>query len=571
MKQETLASWALGTAVVAVALAAWMLGPTGPSHGSAMISPGVEDGGHRGPPIPEDYSSETERAEIVLRSETPSAAILAVLVTDEQRKPLDGAFVAAESVARAELMGYTDKHGLLELPRDGISGNWISASANGFVPAALPVPPLAEDSLEFVLHSAGRIEGRVRWSDGNPVGSGYHVYDVPGRIGDDTYRKVLHGCIRPGIRTTRTNAEGEFVLDGLEIDRPVKVFAAGAGGWMRGAVAAKPGDVLDLVVEPIYGIRVHLVEEGGRALRTSSRLRGYSRSWWSDDPRIESCNYELDCTFRAIISPEWMAGVWRHVGDDHLLLMFRGRGDADAVGPAPSFVEPVFVSVAIAGYEAKRVETRAMRLDGEVFDLDLELHPLAEGWGVLDVHIDGALEGAFHSQRPRVGKKLGALYLTELSTGNTVIASVRYPIEDPLRLDGVPYGHYDVYLLTDVGGTRVPPYGHPLRVEIGPEPTECHLLLSGYGGIEVELSLPDGSPYEGAVTFMVMSEIREEEFTGEEVFFERGPYLIEGLGPNEYKVRVQALGKETLEPPFTEGDVCVIAEEVSRCRITLPD
>jgi len=514
--------------------------------------------------VPADNDPRASVRDVPRPREDEHGAILVLTVVDEDRRALTAASVCRETEDEASPLGTTDASGRLEVPRNRIPDGWISASLGGYPPQVIPVPPESTEAAEIVLRPGGAIEGRVRWPDGSAVGAGYIVYTVPGRTDEDTFRKALRGCVRPDIRVARTDGNGEFRVDGLEPTSPVRVFAGGTGGWMASAVTAESGTTLDLEVDPMYGARVHLREDDGGALQTSRKLRGFSMSWWSVDPRAEPCNYGRGGTLRALIHPDWMDGVWRYVGDDHRLLLFRSESRVDSVGP-------VYFSVSIPGYATKQISLYPSRLDGAVLDVNVGLHPIAEGWGRLEVYVDGALESSLPVGRRQSGKVLGAIKMKDIHKGGVLSAAVTYPIDKPIRIDGLPFGFYEVYFLSEIGGTRVPELGSPLFVNVGFEPAECHLLLSGYGGVDIEVLARDGTPYEGPATFMVMSDIGEETFTGDEVQFQEPPYtyVIEGLQPKEYKIRLQEISGQRLSAPYPEVEVRVVSDELVSCRIAI--
>jgi hypothetical protein len=137
------------------------------------------------------------------------------------------------------------------------------------------------------------------------------------------------------------------------------------------------------------------------------------------------------------------------------------------------------------------------------------------------------------------------------------------------RVDHVPWGAYDVKVVFSNGAFVWPPEGTTETILVSPEePALVVIDIRHLGSILIDVFLPAGDQYRGNLTLdlgegepIMLPDGSVSVTGGNPISFRRGPYLVKGLEPNTYSVKVRR--PLSAQPDYRPLVVPVFAGEVS--------
>lgn len=352
-------------------------------------------------------------------------------------------------------------------------------------PADPPVEPRFELPAPPVRPT--RLAGLVVDPLGSPLGAGVRVAAVGAAMGE---------LVSPGARRAErlgtpvvTDAQGRFELGPRELDLPLPLRLVAVSETVLGTLHVaedSPAEALDLrlVVRPLVGRRVRLIDQEGAAVRWPAEA--LSASVFSNDPSLavldpEAVEWEL-LPFPAQVRDGARHGERIVLAESH---GFAGRG-------------PLALdwSLELAGYDFARlrVELRPLVAGTELELLEGRLERTAAGFGAVEVGLPPGLGGA---QGEPLAAGLGLLL--EPRAGRRGLAyELRHAEQGRVRLADVPAGEYGARL--EVRGVhRVPPADAPALTLVVPVDGEVALGLptQAWAPVEVEVELPTGELHAG--------------------------------------------------------------------------
>lgn len=177
---------------------------------------------------------------------------------------------AAQPIERGAVVATTDDRGRFLLSSVRVDQH-LGARKAGHAPSVLVRPhgaPGDECELELVLPGAeGRLRGRVLDPAGRPV-TGARVCAGDPRAGSDVVLADGRGTHGPSVRTTTTDADGEFALDALTPGpTPLEVSRSGLAVHRSAREAGSgPAEPIEIRMQPTPRLAGRVLDERGRAV-----------------------------------------------------------------------------------------------------------------------------------------------------------------------------------------------------------------------------------------------------------------------------------------------------------------
>lgn len=554
-------------ALLGLFVALWLIaGPRPPAP--------VNDDSPREPPVAALESPyrtvEVERAEPIRihqrRAESQPLALtgtprrtLSVRATTPEGSPVAGAVVTVSQAGDVRTLDPSDETGRTTLALTDLAPLRLRAHTSTLASPTLDVEPARQAEVELVLTPAALISGDVRWAWGANVGAGVTVQALEsGHAFDPDVPGLAHAEFGR-IHTAQTDADGRFAVHGLDPRRTYTLSATGPGLITpRALLGVAPGtEGLSIPVGRVFAAVVELREPGGGPLRVNPSLRHIGTAIPSHAGRRLG-------TSRHDTGPLDL-GALRELPGDDLLLMYVATQDVETFGP-------VEVAIAAPGYEAVKATFDVPPLDTDVTTLRITLTPRFDRVGSLHVLFFGGPPPAGPEQSGLMAAAPAWIVLDDLGGSAGPVIDWRIPLTtwpaqgEVIEIPGVPAGSYR---LTVEAEHQL--FGYPSRAADGPPPVlvpgeqlvtlDCPLL----GSALLDLTRADGTGYSDAAVVSMRS--HEQLDTGS-VAFNRAPYLVEGLPPGTYTLRVMA--------PFPGGstttpvEITVSASNTTRQHVALP-
>ena len=437
----------------------------------------------------------------------------------------------------------------------------LRVCAAGYCDAVVELAELVDEPLVVTLADGGHLSGRVRWADGSVAQQDTSVlaWRFGRRPSAEEVLRVRAGGSSPDLRVARTDAQGRFRFDGVDAMNAYELGAVRDGGLaLRRERDARAGDSdLELVLEPIVGAALELVDAAGGAPRAGENLFAGMAMWDPSDPHFAPCAMP-----EGGIELAWLGGsdLQRLAagGRDRYVMLYRVHENAPASQPEGSF------SIAVPGYEPIWTRFPLEPLSGELTVRELELTGRTDRFASLDFSIDGA--AGWISARGRADQRaFGLLRLKGIDAFVEYEAALSSNADGRWMLDGIPCGRYELSLeLRDWSSVLPARDAQPVIVEVDADGGSARLSLAGRGAGEILVAQADGSDYEGELVLRVKQ--------GEPVryvSFQSAPYVIGGLEEGEYEVTVERCGAHAAAGA-PSAQLWLTADTVSVCMIHLP-
>jgi hypothetical protein len=474
-----------------------------------------------------------------------------VLVVDPANRPVAGAQVGWLHDDGIKSLGATGLDGRLRLNATSelVEGDAIIASKAGFASRERFLAFPIGKELRIVLAQDASITGTVHAAPG--------IVEVPGEMTVAAVPISMSMLSRvedfkswlddPRVLVGRSDRDGRFALTGAAVGRKYVVHAGGTG-WIlaSGGVAAKGGDpLIDLVVKPLFGARIHLIGSNGAPFHRIHASGSVA------DRRIDSRDVS---PVEANAFARLLSGVpldWSKGSDEFIDCLYAAAKPAASVGP-------LHIHAHYSGYEPKSMDIDLPRFTRVAEDIPLELVP------TVDV---GSIDLAFEALPPASLGGPGCLRLR--SPGEDEGAEMAYAVGElngtHARLGPIPAGAYEWRFewFPDVSTRSRQPVSWskvtvakdaivPLVVK---NEVACALAIdlvddqntryTGPARFRLGLTdhaprVPGGAVVPGAIVV-----------AGDDVTFHRAPYRIVGLPPGTLEVHL-------VGPGFVRGNPNVV-------------
>lgn len=389
--------------------------------------------------------------------------------------------------------------------------------------------PLGE-TVTLRLHPEGRIEGAVSPETLPNEHGAVIVLAWPSALRSprrEWMEELLLGNTRGAMATVEAN--GEFVLEGLDPRIPYDLAAGGAGKIVaRPTYAVRCGAVSPVLeLGHAFGVYARIIERGSDSLPISPQLDiGFDLTFQNQDANPATSKL-----------PEWLTPLLgvplpQRLEPFATLLVY--------VSPDPlGFSGPIRFESRIAGYEPQQRTFNAPDVASGIVVETLELVPLTEARerGSLQVSFQGAID-LVRSTAAR-----GRGLVLELSDGSGQLRRYDLTLDDrgAGTVHGIPVGSHHARIIARLGGATWPE-GSSWQggIEVTSDlPAEWTLDIGDAGAIEASLTDSTGMPYRGPAVLSfeaVGAPPVAHSSSWMEFDFERAPYRLAGLAPGRYRM-----------------------------------
>ena len=462
-------------------------------------------------------------------------------VTDERGTAIVGAEVSARSRGRGSAFATTNADGTYELSGLRAGTFQVEADASGYVGAERPDVRAGATAVNFRLGQAGVLAGRVVWrGSGSPIeGATVRAVTLGGRGGPGGGRGGPGGGRGPfggGGPSGVTDANGRFELKDVA-----------PGRWVVEADAARraPGTSREVTLEPAGKVDDLLVELGEGA-----RVAGLVLTDGDGRP-----------VGGATVS---ISGGGRGQGWGRGMGAMFGRGGGAAAEPEPDGE----LSARTDG--AGRFELQHVAAGRRTVTATHPSHPQAQrtievpaAGDLTNVELrlpaGGAIAGTVTDQRR--GAAVAEAFVVATASGGGMggpLGNTQVGAGGSYRLEGLAAGRYDVVVVVpprEAGGQlRGPEFSAPQEATVRSGETTTVDFQLGGGTTVAGLVSQAGTPVPGAsITFSP----EQQSFGGRRstVAGDDGRYVLEGVAPGNYSVRVDRTSLRAVVPDVPEHEL----------------
>lgn len=498
------------------------------------------------PPPPDPAPQPTPAEAVPAPPPPPPRRQITLRTRDREDHPVAGArYVARRSgVADPLIEGTTDGNGEAVLSWEEALGDvGIEVTRRGYADATASVP--AKESvaraepptrLDLMLLPGGRITGDLG-ANGPTSGAGasFTVIAWPRRRGLPSPKDLDASRIgAPGVRTTECRIGSAFAFEDLEDGDAYSLYVAGRGwlqvaGHTAGAATARAGGApVHLMVAPLYVMDVSVSDEQGTPIVCGDGLRlGGSIA----PPPGAVGPIAVDNPSVTLAWPDALAvrAARRPPG---FLQAYAVASDSESIGPMKA-------RIGAAGYETVTTELRLFRCRGPSAPTqEIRLKRWSDGFGSVELSV--AYPGI------EVGTDVGARETSAVQVSLRYVAKSPHPettltIDVPLFrrsmvIEGVPCGEY---LVAWSCGLAHHSLTEPTRIQVAKgEATHLGITVEGASTLEVKMQTRVSGvvrDYSGPATVIVCDSLSNHSVVPA---FRRPPYLVVGIPPSTYLVRV---------------------------------
>ena len=465
-------------------------------------------------------------------SEEPGSFVAQFFVVDRERQPIEAAALNTAQPGTRRALGKTDKNGQCQTAVT--PGDSLEVVADGYHPATLAIPQERLTSeWTVVLEGRHQVRGIVTWSTGDPLGAEVDVFAWPTGYSPELDELLKLAVDSPGERTLRTATDrnGRFSMTLPLSPKYYSFTASGATGiCLNRAMCLSTAETCIVPMLPVYGIAIHLRDDGGSVLKCSPRLFSRGASWDVLDKRLTAMlarPVELEWLLRA--DPQAVTGY----GQFDQLLVFtasekREVGRDDVAGPVEYTVE-------VPGYE--KSSTSLFPSMAPTFpETTLTLKRQVNEWGSVICRIvpqngnqrcdDKRAFGLvkFRDRDPTAGRQYSALV-----TGQETL------------IQGVPCGSYGVLLQAGDWYFSWPGENDTRDITVLPDATvELSIPIEGVGYVSLDLLRATGGQYGGSAVVEIRGMVGSKS-VAKFVAFDRSPYFLGPLPMGEYEILVDSI------------------------------
>lgn len=505
-------------------------------------------------PVPETRSGVQQR-DVTSTLTSELATTLVVRTTDLEGSPLPSVELFAETDAQEVPMGRTDVTGAITISRRPQPEFRIRARYHGRFEAQADVS-IGSTEVVIAVDAGGLVSGRVVFPGGTPVPAGIHVLAwsmADTRPAREFASDALHE--RDGLHAV-TSSDGRFEIRGFDRSQTYYVTAGGDGLMRKQPLRAIAPDAIDLSIEVdvAFGAVVSLLDAQSHE---PVRVPGSFWPFGAVKTRVD------DATLTHFVpggAESILAGVdakWFEHRDSysHHVTLCSSPSRRESVGPFTIHAE-------LPGYEPVEAEFFAEPLSQGVHQVELLLTPRATHWGQLQVESVGILAGGPVATRTRL--PAGFVVLRDERGG-----TLRYAMSElgtgHWTFEPIPVGQYRATVVLHSGLTRLPP-GEALSISIQSEPATLLFPVDQLGTVEVLVRDEDRATYTAAMTL----DVERQSGATHSVGFESAPYLVQGLTPGEYSIRVLSPFLSRSAADGGTGQIVIRGGEVSVLEFSAP-
>lgn len=452
-------------------------------------------------------------------------------------------------------MGRTDVTGAITISRRPQPEFRIRARYHGRFEAQADVS-IGSTEVVIAVDAGGLVSGRVVFPGGTPVPAGIHVLAwsmADTRPAREFASDALHE--RDGLHAV-TSSDGRFEIRGFDRSQTYYVTAGGDGLMRKQPLRAIAPDAIDLSIEVdvAFGAVVSLLDAQSHE---PVRVPGSFWPFGAVKTRVD------DATLTHFVpggAESILAGVdakWFEHRDSysHHVTLCSSPSRRESVGPFTIHAE-------LPGYEPVEAEFFAEPLSQGVHQVELLLTPRATHWGQLQVESVGILAGGPVATRTRL--PAGFVVLRDERGG-----TLRYAMSElgtgHWTFEPIPVGQYRATVVLHSGLTRLPP-GEALSISIQSEPATLLFPVDQLGTVEVLVRDEDRATYTAAMTL----DVERQSGATHSVGFESAPYLVQGLTPGEYSIRVLSPFLSRSAADGGTGQIVIRGGEVSVLEFSAP-
>lgn len=541
------------TLVVGAFILVWAIREQGADGGSRPVLREARDA----------TSAEAERMEPVLGGDARSAWFssqssppgLRVKVTNREGAPIEGALVSVrapeDSSSPDNEPRTTDESGRVAFLQQLPVGSWLSAQKESHSTEKVEYEGQAE--VEIILHDGWDVSGVVSWSSDGPVADARVLAIPAGRALSQTDVELIGLGVQGGAwLDSRSQDDGSFTVSGLRRDEAYTLTAISPGCVCTEMPVARESSPSGVVVQmvAVYALLVEVRDEAGEPPKTSSRVFGQGQSWSVLDAEADTLHHRS--AWLSLAGAEWLRSAPMNSSHDALLLF--------TTDEPRERVEGVEFSVHVPGYLPIATVLDVPRLGEDPQRVTLLAQSTSRAWGAIEVAVSAE---TLHPLQPGEStRNLGTLFLHGVDTTDLSVR-VNQTESGTELFQGVPSGVYEARFRARNTPFHDPPLDQePLSVVVrgdGP-PASVRVDPGGAGTFVLELSEPDGQPYDRAVTFLLEGVNHPIGGARSYVHLERAPYIIDLVRPGDYVIRVQSLaagftpGQEELLLPAIAGE-----------------
>lgn len=558
----------LATVGLALAVAAWSI---------------IATSRHKHDPVPSGVHRPSETVEAEVKQQIPLPAIkrhevgtlnlepplvsLSVAVVDFEGNPIANAECSIVIEDSISFLGVSNSEGKLMTKVNASSVGEIIAVAQGFSSSNTPFSVSNSNlNLRIVMSLGGSISGTVHPPEGGLLEDCWVVAFQSSRELKAADAPMIMGG-DPRFHVANVESSGSFKIEGLDPQLEYSVLAAGAGYTTRKRVPPiQPSQVdIDLFVLPIFGVLVELVEADGTPITKDLELNSYPAGNFST--REKSVSY---------LPPESLAAYLAGVriekldlgGGSREVFLFTAEDERDEVGPVVHLIR-------VPGYEALRAEVTVPRLTGSISLQTLQLVSNTATRGRLQIKFDGfSVEG--EGDYPHSLLPVGTVYLRR-DNEEVYQVNVGHFSNEVKAIEGLPAGLYEAWFTTSNRYFRYPRLTEEtITLEVGLTPERLIIPIHELGTIEVVFHSGEGDLGVDAAGSMSCL-VRPLEWLGDNnsggqmgfvpMIFESPPYLVEGLPPGRYLVKLlrpftATLGEDGIDVIVSRSSVTPVAVNI---------
>ncbi|MFT7663759.1 MAG: hypothetical protein ACI87A_001986 [Planctomycetota bacterium] len=490
-------------------------------------------------------------ASAVSNAESEQADQIEFVVRDDYGNFVDGAIVHFDDLDEFVEVGRTSSAGKLVATMPDKAVTW-SVAKEGYVTARFERELPGTERV--ILESAPTIHGVITFPDGLTPCAGVNVVVFKQLQRPRLAKLSVADSLYPSVATTTSDGSGRFAIRGLAPGKDYRIEGGGNGyvfGEQRIAEECFEGLLLEIRATRLFGIRVLYRDVEGKQPRTDSLLhqtRGSEFEIFSLGPRVHQTSLAAA-----------LAGINTEIVGHEFQVLIQADTDMQVLGPFE-------YTLALPGYQSISDNSNLYPVVDSVATHTITLTPNSTNWGRLRI-VDYGLS----DERVYANGNIATLGLRSTQPGTPEYQFLlrQWPSE-PVLIDGIPYGEYDLNFNLHQTVSNVPAQFRNRVVKIGATEASLEIDSKESGAMRIQILDSSGEQYTGFCSIQmitVTSGSSNNNSRSASASFERSPYLVQWIKPGMYEL--------ILRQPFAAGAsrevvrITVKAGETSETTLTL--